>query len=566
MARKWSSQSLGIRSWGVRMRYSIPYLGYIVALGIVPFLYTFVYFGLNLSQSLTSLSTLPISEVFWNTVIYAGLTAIISALIGLILAVAVDILPRGKLIVSLLIMLPYTLPFTSAALVWSISLYANYGWFSYLFHLKFDPLNIPSLAIYGVTMVSIWSTIPLTFLITLTALRSIPSYVKENALLDNLSLSEYYGKIAVPMVGKAFWLAFLLAFLSALGNFDIPYALTEGGPGFATTTLPLLVYYEIIDLGNFSGGALVAALLSVMASIPAILILLISRSKRSGFISLSLRIPDRVFKPLMYVILGISLFFLVFPVYWMGLVAFRHSSLDFRSPPVIVPAGLTTKYFISTLDQSIPYIVSSVVVAVLASLLTIFVSFPSGYEISRGKGRWILPVSIYLYSLPSASYIIPLFIFFSSTNLMNTWWALIISTPIFTATYAVWLFHNNYLSFPRAYDDVAEVFQIKRRLLRVVMPLSRTSVFSVFLLSFILNWHLLFYPLILTQTPYNWSFPPEGAETVTVFALAQIYYRTINWALVASAALVAALPVMVVTIITLSRILKGDRSGGLKFI
>lgn len=548
------------------MKYNIPYLVYIIGFGLIPFFYTFVFFGLHISSAFKGLVLVPLNEVVYNTFFFSFVTALGSSIIGLILAVAVDLLPKGKRIVSLLLMLPYTIPFTSSALVWTISFYGKYGWFTYFLGLKYDPLYFSSTALYAVTLVSVWSSIPLPFLIILSSLRSIPNYVKESALIDNLTLSQYYSKIAIPYIGKAFWLSFLLEFIFALGNFDLPYVMTQGGPGFSTTTLPLLVYYEIFQLGSFSGGSIVAAILSVIATIPGVLVLLLLRSKRSGIKSFNIKIPDRIFKVVLYLILAIILFFMDFPVYWMFLVAFRSSFLNFKYPPIIFPEGLTSKYFIQAFYSAIPYLVSSIIVAVLASLLTIFISLPAGYEISRGKDRWILPLSIYLYSLPSTSFIIPIFLFFSYTNLTNTWWALILSTPIFTATFAVWVFYNYFLGFPKAYVDAADVFQIKRKLLRIIMPLSRTSLFSIFLLSFIFNWHLLFYPLILTETPYNFSFPPQGAETVTIFALLAVGDASINWSLLASSALVAALPVMIVTIISIDRILKGEYGGGLKFI
>ncbi|QIJ32902.1 ABC transporter permease subunit [Acidianus sulfidivorans JP7] len=548
------------------MKYSIPYLGYIIGFGILPFVSTFILFGVNFSQAIKGLSVVPLNQIMYNTLFFSIFTAIFSSVIGLLLAIAIDMISKGKRVLSLLVMLPYTIPFTSSALIWSISLYGGYGWFTYLLGIKFDPLYFSSTSLYAVTLVSIWSSIPLPFLIILSSLRSIPNYVKEAAAVDGIKLSEYYSKIAVPMVGKAFWLSFLLEFILALGNFDLPYVLTQGGPGFSTTTLPLLVYYEIFQLGYFSGGSLAAALLSIFATVPSVLLLLLLKSKRSGLKSISIRLPDKIFKIIIFILLGIFLIFLDFPVYWMFLVAFRSSILDFRYPPILLPEHLTASYFASAATSSVPYLISSIVIAISASLLTIFLALPSSYEISKGKSGWILPLSIYLYSLPSSSFIIPLYLFFSKVNLLNTWESLILSTPIFTATFAVWIFYNYFLGFPKAYDDAAEVFNIKNKLTRIILPLSRPALFSAFLLSFIFNWHLLFYPLILSLTPYNYSFPPQGAQTITIFALLAIGDETVNWGLLASSALVAALPVMIVTIISLDRVLKGEYGGGIKFI
>ncbi|AOL16869.1 ABC transporter permease [Sulfolobus sp. A20] len=548
------------------MKYSSPYLVYIIAFGFLPFIYTFIFLGVNFDKAFTGFSLVPFPKIVYNTLYFSLLTAFFSSIIGTFLAVGVDMLSKGKRLISLLVMLPYTIPFTSSALIWTISLYGNYGWFSYLFGLRYDPLYFSSTALIAVTGVSIWSSIPMPFLIMLSTLRSIPNYVKEASKIDNLPLSEYYFRVALPMAGKAFWISFLLEFIIALGNFDLPYVLTSGGPSYSTTTLSLLVYDEMFSLGNFSGGALAAAILSVFATIPSIALLMLLRSKKSGWLSLNIKIPDKIFKVIIFIFLAIVTFFMDFPIYWMFLVAFRSASLDFRYPPIIIPEDLTAKYFMQAILSSIPYMISSIIVAISASLITVLLSLPSAYEISKGKLRWLLPVSIYLYSLPSTSFVIPLYIFFSNTNLLNTWEALIISTPIFTATFAVWLFFNYFLGFPKAYEDAAEVFSIKRKLTRIIMPLSRTTLFSVLLLSFIFNWHLLFYPLIFTQTPYNFSFPPQGAQTITIFALLAIGNESINWGLLASSALVASFPVMILTLIALDRVLRGGYEGGLKFV
>ena len=77
-------------------------------------------------------------------------------------------------------------------LIWSISLYGNCGWFSYLFHIPFDPLYLASTAMWAVTGVNIWSMILMSFLIMLSAFRSIPQEVREASEVDGLTLSQFY--------------------------------------------------------------------------------------------------------------------------------------------------------------------------------------------------------------------------------------------------------------------------------------------------------------------------------------------------------------------------------------
>jgi len=124
-------------------RYSLPYAAYIVAFGLAPFLATFAYMGVGLRPALTLLTAIRpyLGLVFYNTFLLAVGQALGATLIGLIEAIIVDSLSeRLRTPLSLLLMLPYTVPFTSAALMWVISLYGEgYGWFTYFLHL--DPLT-----------------------------------------------------------------------------------------------------------------------------------------------------------------------------------------------------------------------------------------------------------------------------------------------------------------------------------------------------------------------------------------------------------------------------------------
>ncbi len=250
------------------MRYSYPYLVYVSVFGIIPFLGAFVLLGVNLRSAFSIFDLVPL-EIVVNTLIFSFCTALFSAIIGTILAITVDLVKRGSRLLSLLTMLPYTIPFTSSALIWTISLYGKYGWFSYIFHVPFDPLYLSTTSIWAVTGVSVWSSIPVSFLVILSSLRSIPREVREASLMDGLTISQFYAKVAVPMIGKAFWISFLLQFVLAMGNFDLPYVLTQGGPGYSSTTLPLLVFDEIFLTGNFSGGEVVASILGLMATLPS---------------------------------------------------------------------------------------------------------------------------------------------------------------------------------------------------------------------------------------------------------------------------------------------------------
>ncbi len=551
------------------MRSSAPYLAYIVAFGVAPFVVTFAIVGVDYKTALISLALVPLKEVFVNTLVLAFSNAVLATLIGLIAAVAIDSLSiKYQRPLSFATVLPHTVPFVSAALIWYISLYGGgYGWFTYLLHIQNDPLYSATTAMYGVILVSVWGSLTFPFIIIYATLRAIPKEIKENALMDGLPLSRYYSEVAVPMASKAILISFIIELAFSFGAFDAPYVLTGGGPGYATTTLGILTYEAVYSLGSYSGGALVSAAIAALATVPAMALFRVLRANRPILPSISISMPDWLFRALLYVALAVILFFNVMPVYMMFLVAFRPDIYDFVSPPILYPKGFTSRYFIQAAEGAVPYLVSSAVVSLSVGVLAVLLASPAAYEVARGKaGRWLLPLSIYLYVLPPMSFVIPLYLLFAKIKLLNTWWALIISMPLFSITYGLWIMNGYFLDLPKAYDEVGELFGIRRRFTRLIMPLSRPVLLSVFLLAVVGTWHALFYPLIFTATPYNFSFPPVGAQTVTIYALTAIQESTIRWGSLASMALIAALPPMALDVIFLSMIAKGGPSGGLKFL
>ncbi|MEM4944333.1 MAG: ABC transporter permease subunit [Saccharolobus sp.] len=544
------------------VKYSIPYLSYITLFGIIPLILTFIIVGLNFSSAKSAFSIINPIEIIYNTFYFSLFTAIVSTILGFILAVGVDIYPKKILI--LLALLPFTIPFTSSALIWVISLYGGYGWFTYLLGINYDPLYFSKTALTTVSLVSAWSSIPLSFLLILASLRSVPNEVKESAQIDGLTLSQYYLNVAFPYALKGILLSFLINFVLSMGNFDLPYVMTQGGPGFSTTTLSLMVYFMMFEYDNFSGGALFAAILSLIASIPAIGVALLVKKK--GFrISLpAIRISDKIFKPLVLTLTLIIILFLDFPVYWMVLVATRPNTLDFIKPPILLPKSFNLTYLISSLQSSIPYMISSIVVALIVGLITILLSSLGAYESARKFWFWLLILSIYLYALPATSYIIPVYLFEADVKLINTWIGLALPSAIFTVTFAFWTMFNFYIDFPKVYEEAAEIDGMKNRMIRLILPLSRPFLIASFIISFIFAWHLLFYPLVLSETPYNMNFPPSGSETITIFALNAITQGSVNWALLASSALVAALPVIIISYVAQDYMLRGLYSGGVK--
>jgi multiple sugar transport system permease protein len=252
--------------------------------------------------------------------------------------------------------------------------------------------------------------------------------------------------------------------------------------------------------------------------------------------------------------------FILFPVYWMVLVAFRPQSLDYLLPPILYPTKVITNVFLSTISQSSPEIVTTLVVACAVTAITILLAAPAAYTIARDGRRKLLGIMIYVFSLPSIVFVYGVFDMIVKLHLFNTWSALILTEPLFTVPFVVWTMTNFYNSLPKQYEEAALVdgYSRIRSFFSVVMPLARPGLIAAGMVAFIFAWHLLMFPLVL------------GTNTVTTFAITfdpDSTGGTISnnvWTQLASSGIILAIPVIIMAVVAQGYLLRGLYSGGTK--
>ena len=350
-------------------------------------------------------------RIVYNTLVFALGTAVFSVLIGMAFAILVDSRKRAKRAISLVAYLPYMIPFTASALIWATLFNPGYG--------PIDPiLNAvglptvdwlgPSLQLYSLTMVSIWAGIPLAFLIILAGLTSVPKQVKEASSMDGMEMWDYYSSVALPLAKGAIMTAFLMTLILAFGNFDLPYILSGGGgvPPINMATLVVYAYAEMFYVNLTSQGLAAAIFVALLASIPGLLLVraTVGGSKGEGRLHLPAwlhpglwlrrltlpRLPNAPFKYLVYIVCILVSIFILFPIYWMVLVAFRPQSLDYLLPPILYPTTIITDVFLSTVSQASPEIITTFFVNCAVNAVTILLAATADYTIDRDGRRELL--------------------------------------------------------------------------------------------------------------------------------------------------------------------------------
>lgn len=119
-------------------------------------------------------------------------------------------------------------------------------------------LSNPSWALASIIIVDIWQWTPFCFLVFLAALQGVPDELYEAARIDGASNWDMFRAIIVPLLQPTVLIVLLLRLAEALKLFDIPFALTGGGPGIATQSYSFLdfrVGLRYFDLGYASAMA-----------------------------------------------------------------------------------------------------------------------------------------------------------------------------------------------------------------------------------------------------------------------------------------------------------------------
>jgi multiple sugar transport system permease protein len=134
-------------------------------------------------------------------------------------------------------------------------------------HIPF--LSKPNWALFSVILVDVWQWTPFCFLVFLAALQGIPDELYEAARVDGANFLDMLKEVMLPLLMPTIVIVLLLRLAESLKLFDIPFAMTGGGPGVATQPFSLLAFrtgLRFFDLGYASAmayGLLVAVMVVI---------------------------------------------------------------------------------------------------------------------------------------------------------------------------------------------------------------------------------------------------------------------------------------------------------------
>ncbi|MFN4209515.1 MAG: carbohydrate ABC transporter permease [Devosia sp.] len=206
-----------------------------------------------------------------NTVIYAVVTSGLKVVLGLLLAVLLtsQIAARGYL--RSVVFFPVLVSTVGVGITFTVLMHPTNGMINEglaMLGIKGPGwLTNPSLALYSVALVDVWKGVGLATVIYIAGIVAISKDYYEAARIDGATKLQNFFYVTLPLCRPATVTVIILSFIGGLRTFDLIWAMTRGGPGFASDTVASVIYkqyqagfYGLSTAGNVVLFALIAVL------------------------------------------------------------------------------------------------------------------------------------------------------------------------------------------------------------------------------------------------------------------------------------------------------------------
>jgi multiple sugar transport system permease protein len=556
-----------------------------------------------------------------NSFVFTAYAEIFKVTLGLIAALMLHHMRRGKAIVAGVILLPWVVPTVVTAFTWRSLFDPIFGSVNaVLTDSGIGPvlagiglvdswpaewLSNPDLAMPAVILVNVWKGIPFFAVTFLAGLKAIDNGLYEAAMVDGASPWQRFVHVTLPGLRHVMIVTVLLSSIWTFNNFDLIWLMTQGGPGDATAPYVMVAYSKAIQQLQLGAGAAVTlVMLPIIGVLVLVLVRMMRRSDMPGtrdlgrhsltpaqrtalpwvIVAVSTAVlawasPNIVWKAALvlgvFVLLAAAvgrivstlaargrerasrlvnrvgsgvalvglLLFVLAPMYWMTVTAFKSDSQIVMRTSDLWPTPWSTEQFTNLFTGRAfgTWYVNTVLVATASTVIALVCAALAGYALARLKfrGSESFTVTILLtYVMPGALLFIPLYQLMSGVGLNDSLWSLVVTYPTFTLPFATWLLVGYFKSIPADLEEAALVDGCTRfgAFVRIVLPLAKPGLLAVALFTLTNAWNeFLFAFVFITRNEYM---------TLPVGMQSMIFGDVVPQGQLAAASLLISIPVV----------------------
>ena len=280
---------------------------------------------------------------------------------------------------------------------------------------------------------------------------------------------------------------------------------------------------------------------------------------------MSMKSKKTAMNVLKWVVLLAIMFYLLFPIYWVILTAFKTNMESYLYPPTFIPKEPTLQGFINLFTnypEFFIYYKNNIMVSALSTITVCFVALFSGYALSRVRINWnkyVIAFLLFSQMFPVVSRLISLYGLLREWGLLNTISGLVLSITAGQLPFSITLMASFFDAVPKDLEEAAFIDGASRfkTMFKVVIPLVIPGLLAVGIYSFLVAWDDYLYASTLIQNDALRTL----STGVTLRYLGELSY---DWSLVNSISVVGTLPMVFVFFFFQKYMIKGLTAGAVK--
>ncbi|MET8291773.1 carbohydrate ABC transporter permease [Streptomyces sp. NPDC005132] len=252
---------------------------------------------------------------------------------------------------------------------------------------------------------------------------------------------------------------------------------------------------------------------------------------------------------------------MLFPVYWMINVSLTRDQDMRKSPPDLFPTHATLAGYRTVLDEQLPYLGTSLVVALGTVVLTVALAAPAGYALAklRPRGGGLLSfVLLAAQMIPGIIMAMGFYAVYLQLGLLQSVPGLIVADSTLAVPFAVLIFTAFMSGIPGELLQAAQMDGARalRTFWSIVLPMSRNAVVTVSLFAFLWSWS----DFVFANTLVNGG----AREPITLGIYHYIGNNNQEWNAIMATAVVASLPAAVILVLAQRYVAAGVTTGAVK--
>lgn len=214
-----------------------------------------------------------VRSTMWFTLAFTAVSVFFELVLGLALAMVMNRAMRGRGMIRTISLIPWAIPTSVAALIWSYLYNGSSGIMAHFFtalNLIGSPARLLTTsggAFWGIVLADVWKTTPYMALLLLAGLQTIPGELYESSSLEGARRWQQFRHITLPLLKPSIFVALLFRTLDAFRVFDLIYVLTGGGPGGSTESISIYAYKVMFAQTRFGYGSAVVLVMAIAVGI-----------------------------------------------------------------------------------------------------------------------------------------------------------------------------------------------------------------------------------------------------------------------------------------------------------